>query len=297
MRIGPLLQISVAIAAEAEDAVGALVGEIFEQPVSVYQDFETGDVTASVYLPRSREWSAARRARLLAGLKFIRQSGLGLGPGRVVTRRLRREDWTESWKRHFKPIHIGAALLVKPSWSKCRPRSGQQVVVLDPGLSFGTGQHPTTRFCLEQIVAARKENRSFLDIGTGSGILAIAAARLGYSPVEGFDCDADAVRIARTNARTNGVSRQVRLDSGDLMQLPPGAPRRFDVVCANLTEDLLRAERRRISNCLRPGGTLVLAGILRNQFQAVRRAYGTMGLKLGVYRQEGDWASGTFVRK
>jgi ribosomal protein L11 methyltransferase len=297
MRIGPWLQISVAIAAEAEDAVGALIGEIFGQPVSVYQDAETGDVTASVYLPRAREWSAARRTRLRAGLKLIRQSGLGLGPGKVVTRRLRREDWTESWKRHFKPIHIGTALLVRPSWSKCRPRSGQQVVVLDPGLSFGTGQHPTTRFCLEQIVAARKESRSFLDIGTGSGILAIAAARLGYSPVEGFDCDADAVRIARTNARKNGVSRQVRLDSRDLMRLPAGARRRFDVVCANLTEDLLRTERRRIGSYLRPGGTLVLAGILRDQFQTVRRAYATMGLKLGVYQQEGEWASGTFVRK
>jgi ribosomal protein L11 methyltransferase len=298
MRIGPLLQISVEVAAEAEDAVSALFDDIFEQPASVYQDAETGDVTASLYLARSSDWSAARRARLLAGLKFIRQSGLRLGPGKVRARRIRRKDWAESWKRQFKPIRVGSALLVKPSWSKHLPQRGQQIVVLDPGLSFGTGQHPTTRFCLEQIVAARQENsaQSFLDIGTGSGILAIAAAKLRYGPVEGFDCDPDAVRIARANAQKNGVSRKVRLEGRDLMRLPLSGPRRFDLVCANLTDDLLLAGQRRICNRLRPGSRLVLAGILRSQFRPVRQAYEAMGLKLTVHQQEGEWASGAFVR-
>ena len=139
---------------------------------------------------------------------------------------MRREDWAESWKRHFKPIEIGDALLVKPSWSKRRPRKNQAVVILDPGLSFGTGQHPTTAFCLREIVRlklAKERGRlarefktrhhadepsalqSFLDIGTGSGILAIAAAKLGYQPVHAFDFDAEAVRIARANARANRV--------------------------------------------------------------------------------------------
>lgn len=298
MMTGTLWRVSVTIAGEAEEAVCALCEDIFEQPASVYQDAETGGVTASVYLSRASDWSALRRARLLAGLKFIRQSGLRLGSGKIRTRSIRRTDWAESWKRHFKPIRVGSALLVKPSWSKRLPQRGQQVVVLDPGLSFGTGQHPTTRFCLEQIVAARQENtaQSFLDIGTGSGILAIAATRLRYSPVEGFDCDPDAIRIARTNARKNGVPRQVRFECRDLTRLPLTGARQFDVVSANLTDDLLLAEQRRILNRLRPGGRLVLAGILRSQFQAVRRAYETIGLKLAVYQQEGDWASGTFVR-
>src|SRR5262245_45424374 len=270
-----LLRVSVAIAGEAEDAACALFDDIFGQPASVYQDAESGDVTISVYLSRASDWSAARRARLLAGLKFIRQSGLKLGPGRVRAKRIRREDWAESWKRHFKPLRIGSALLVKPSWSQRRPQPGQQIVVLDPGLSFGTGQHPTTRFCLEQIVAARQENtaQSFLDIGTGSGILAIAAARLRYSPVEAFDCDPEAIRVARTNARKNGVSGRVHLDCRDLLRLPVTGSRQFDLVCANLTDDLLLAARRHISKRLRPGGRLVLAGILRSQFRKVRRAY------------------------
>src|SRR5439155_23112501 len=118
----------------------------------------------------------------------------------------------------------GLALLLKPSWSRCRARRGQAVVVLDPGLSFGTGQHPTTRFCLEQIVARRTQDRgqSFLDMGTGSGILAIAAAKLGYHPVAAFDVDAHAVRIARANARKNGVADTLHPRRQDLRQLPAG---------------------------------------------------------------------------
>ena len=106
-----------------------------------------------------------------------------IGAGKIEIAKVKREDWAESWKRHFHPIEIGKTLLVKPSWSKKRPAKNQAVVILDPGLSFGTGQHPTTSFCLHQIARGRKNGTprpSFLDIGTGSGILAIAAAKLGY---------------------------------------------------------------------------------------------------------------------
>ena len=123
------------------------------------------------------------------------------------------EDWAESWKRHFKPIEIGGDLLILPSWSKRKPKTGQAVVVLDPGLSFGTGQHATTSFCLNEIVKLRRSSKaselSLLDGGTGSGILAIAAAKLGYKPVEAFDFDPVSVRVARANATSNGVNRKV----------------------------------------------------------------------------------------
>jgi ribosomal protein L11 methyltransferase len=178
-----------------------------------------------------------------------------------------------------------------------RPSRGQAVVVLDPGLSFGTGQHPTTRFCLEQLVAARKEGniQSFLDIGTGSGILAIAAAKLGYQPIEAFDFDLDAVRIAQGNARQNGVLREVHLTRKDLTRLPPGSRRQFNIICANLVYDLLLTEQRRILGRLKPGGTLVMAGILSCQFRAVRRVYESAGLKLKARQTENEWESGAFM--
>ena len=195
-------------------------------------------------------------------------------------------------------MEFGRALLLKPSWVRRRPRAGQQVVVLDPGLSFGTGQHPTTGFCLEQIVANRSadQQQSLLDIGTGSGILAIAAVKLGYRPVEAYDFDPDAVRVARANARQNAVSRRLTIAQRDLTREPLRSVHKFDMICANLIFDLLLSERARIVNRLGPGGTLVLAGILRAQFPAVVRAYRRLGLRLKVSRRQNEWQSGAFAR-
>lgn len=298
MKTGPLLQISVLATAEADEAVCALLSDVFGLPASSYLDAESRRVTASVYLEHSSAWSPLKRLHLLAGLRRVDDCGLRLGSRRIFVRKLRREDWAESWKRHFKPISIGSALLVKPSWNRRRPLRGQSVVVLDPGLSFGTGQHPTTRFCLEQLVAARRagQNQSFLDMGTGSGILAIAAAKLGYRPVTAFDFDPDAIRIARRNSSTNRVSRQVRFITQDLSRLPLRPERRYDVICANLIADLLLAEQKRVLARLAPGGTLVLAGILRSQFEVIQRAYASAGLKLKARRTENEWESGAFVR-
>src|SRR5204863_8598964 len=117
-------------------------------------------------------------AQLKLRIDAIRDVGLSVPRTGLRLQRLKRRDWAESWKAHFKPIEIGERLLIRPSWSKRAARRGQTVVVLDPGLGFGTGQHATKRFCLEQIVANRADgHRSFLDLGTGSGILALAAAK------------------------------------------------------------------------------------------------------------------------
>lgn len=295
MKASSLLRVSVATTPEAEEAVADLLGELLGQSATIYHDVESLETTVSVYLPKASAWSAARRSQMRERLKRIADCGLNLGPGRISARTIRREDWAESWKRHFKPFMVGSSLLVKPSWSRRRPRHGQQVVVLDPGLSFGTGQHPTTRFCLEQLAAGRKPGvpQSFLDIGTGSGILAIAAARLGYRPVEAFDFDPDAVRIAQGNARQNGVSRKIQISRKDLTRMPPAG--RFDIVCANLIHDLLLAGQSRILRQVKAGGTLVLAGLLRHQFPEVRRAYEAAGMKLKARRADKEWESGAFV--
>jgi ribosomal protein L11 methyltransferase len=244
---------------------------------------------------------------MAARLAQIKKCGLKIGPGKITIAKVRREDWAESWKRHFKPIEIGDALLVKPSWSKRRPRKNQAVVILDPGLSFGTGQHPTTAFCLHQIVAAvcdRRSRRSqstaasksFLDIGTGSGILAIAAAKLGYQPVHAFDFDVEAVRVARANARANHVRSSLKIEHGDVSKLPLCPARKYDLICANLISDLLIAEKCRIAAQLNRGGTLVLAGILKTEFPLVQKAFAQLGLKLVCRRIGKEWRSGSFRR-
>ena len=156
----------------------------------------------------------------------------------------------------------------------------------------------TTEFCLRQLVTRRDpaSRQSFLDIGTGSGILAIAAAKLGYASVHAFDFDSQSVRVARANARVNRVRHQIRIIQADLARLPRRAARQFDVVCANLLANLLIAERDRILARLKPGGVLVVAGILKREFTEVRLAYEAAGLHLVTSKLEKDWRSGMFAR-
>ena len=262
-----LWRISVRTTPEAEDAVA----ELFERnprTARLVLSRPSKPASARLRFIFSRNWNRHTRfaRQIFAGLKRINSCGLNIGSGKIIIAKVRREDWAESWKRHFKPIEIGNALLIKPSWSKRRPRKDQAVVVLDPGLSFGTGQHPTTAFCLHQIVAAVCERRSrhppsaatvksFLDIGTGSGILAIAAAKLGYTPVHALDFDPEAVRVARANARANRIHQELKIPRGDVTKLPicPGQrEQQYDLVCANLISTLLIAERRRIVAQLNP---------------------------------------------
>lgn len=299
MSAGTLWQVVVRVTPAAEEAAAALFAEVFGRPPVVCTDAETGVTEAGVYLERRAGLTREKRRQLVTGLRRLREAGGPPGTGCLLVRKLRREDWAESWKRHFKPLEFGRALLVKPSWSRRRPRAGQSVVVLDPGLSFGTGQHPTTRFCLEQLVAFRRvgERQAFLDVGTGSGLLAIAAAKLGYAPVEAFDCDPAAVRVARENARRNGVLSRLRLRGADLTRLPAAGGRRFDLICANLQFDLLLLERHRLMARLRPGGRLVLAGVLRAEFPALRRAFTASGLRVLASRTEQGWTSGVFVNR
>jgi ribosomal protein L11 methyltransferase len=296
MKNPSLLQVCVATTQHADEAVAEVMAEELGRPCSTFTDFRRGVTVASVYLPGASHWSLGRKSSLQARLRTLKAAGINIGTGRITTRQLPREDWAESWKRHFKPITIGRSLLVKPSWSRRQPRPGQEVVILDPGLSFGTGQHPTTRFCLEQLLAWRRkeEEQAFLDIGTGSGILAIAAAKLGYGPVIAFDNDPEAVRRARENTQTNQVKRQVWLANRDLTRLGVRTGR-FAVVCANLIADLLLKERRRLLALVEPGGVLILAGILSSQFPEVCRAYQSRGARLACCRRQGEWESGAFV--
>jgi ribosomal protein L11 methyltransferase len=271
-----------------------LLQAILGSAASVYTDARTNKSVAEVYLPNQP--AASVLSELKHHIRELRFVHLGIPRDGLKVQRLKRRDWAESWKLHFKPIEIERRLLIRPSWSKRKARRGQAVVVLDPGLGFGTGQHATTRFCLEQLVASGRDGqRSFLDIGTGSGILAIAAAKVGYTPIHAIDSDPDAVRIAQANARRNGVLEKVRIQCRDLVQLLP--PRKgYDLVCANLTADLLLKERRRILSQVARHGRLVLAGILTAQFTTVASAYKTNGLELLQSRVNAGWKSGLFAR-
>ncbi|HVU26775.1 MAG TPA: 50S ribosomal protein L11 methyltransferase [Verrucomicrobiae bacterium] len=297
-----LWRISVATSLEAEDAVMELLNSFSPNPASAYFNLETETSLVSVF--SEKPFSKQIHAQVAIGLKRIENCGLKISAGKIKIEKVKREDWAESWKKHFKPIEIGDALLVKPSWSKKRPHKNQAAVVLDPGLSFGTGQHPTTSFCLSEIVqfktkTAREDARStktksFLDIGTGSGILAIAAAKLDYRPIRVIDFDPEAIRVAKANAKTNGVLNRIHISRGDVTKFPLKSKHQFDLVCANLISNLLIAERKKIVAQMKPEGVLVLAGILKSEFCKVQEAFEDFGLQLFRCKIEKEWQSGAF---
>jgi len=219
---------------------------------------------------------------------------------RLTVRTLRAEDWQESWKRHFKTQRVARRIVIKPSWEKFKARPGDCVIELDPGMSFGTGQHFTTRSCLRLIDEAAcqcRSDASLLDIGCGSGVLAIAAAKLGFKRVTGLDNDTNAVRIARENAVLNGVAARTAFSEANIAALRRRRP--FDVVVANILAVTLEACAKQIAHLVArgPDARLILAGILAAQYLAVKTCYEKLGFHEVRRLTNGEWASGMFEAK
>jgi ribosomal protein L11 methyltransferase len=273
-----------------------LLSETFGEACSTYTDFETKKTTVTLFLKQKPVLHGRVQVDFAAGLGRIRNSGLRVPRTKMFCAKVRNENWAESWKRHFKPLEIGTSLLVKPSWSLRRAKKGQATVVIDPGLSFGTGQHPTTAFCLDQLAThkVRGKKASCLDMGTGSGILAIAAAKLGYQPVDAFDFDPEVIQVAVRNARRNRVGRKIQFTRKDATKLPRRFDRKYSIICANLISNLLLETKHRILARLSSEGLLVVAGILKSEFRLLQREYERDGLRLIVRRDQNEWSSGSF---
>lgn len=278
-----LLKVSVLIAPEAEDAFVERLHALTGVGPSVYTDFETKETRAIVYLEPKKIRLPQLKKQLAGAVALIRESGHDAGPGTVTVEKVKKEDWAESWKRHFQPIEIGDALLIKPSWIKQKPKKGQKVIVLDPGLSFGTGHHATTSFCLEQLAKLRSpdaKKQSLLDVGCGSGILAIGAALYGGRDIDAVDIDEAAVSSTRDNASANGVT----LAAG----LPDAAQGEYPLVLANILATPLKLLAPLLAGHVAAGGHLVLAGILARQADELKAAYAPF-LTLAVTDEEDGW--------
>ena len=252
-----------------------------------YRDVEETSATMQIFLPDPAEAPRAAEALAAAG----RIVGLELAP---ETGTIPDEDWKLSYRKHFKTEVISPRLVVRPPWEAVTPAPGQKVLTLDPGIAFGTGQHPTTRACLDAIDALAVEgtDRSFLDVGCGSGILSIAAALEGFRDVHGFDNDPDAVRNANENAEANGLG--ALFSDGDLSV--PGTAAPADVVAANVLAPVLVRFAREVGALVNPGGRLILSGILDEQYDEVRAAYAALGFTELSNRLIGEWRTGLFAK-
>jgi ribosomal protein L11 methyltransferase len=210
-----------------------------------------------------------------------------------LIRELPVEDWAEAWKKFFHTEKVSDRIWIKPSWEPCATAPGDIVVEIDPGMSFGTGQHGTTRGCLEMIdqLAHTHAGAAFADLGCGSGILTIAAAKLGYTKLVALDNDPLAVRIAQENAELNGVANQIRFMTGDVAAA--GLEGACDIVVANILATVLIQYARELTSFIAPGSQarIILSGILNPQAADVRSAFEAQGLSVVDCIQRGEWTT------
>ena len=266
--------------------------------LSSYRDVEDDHTTLQIFLPDPDDAPRAAEALIAAG----RIVGVDLQP---VTGSIPDEDWKLAYRKHFKIDVVSPRLAIVPEWEigSFQPAPGQKTLVLDPGMAFGTGQHATTRACLNFIdrLAAEDADRSFLDVGCGSGILAIAAVLEGFRSVSGFDIDPDAVQNANENAVRNGLSLgffrgdlsgSSRLE--DVIPLAPAEKFAADVVAANVLGPILIRFAKEIAALVKPGGALILSGILAELYPEVAAAYEALGFRETDSELIGEWRTGLF---
>ncbi len=290
---GQWLELSTRAEAETVEAIAEIFqrwgqGVAIEEPVvagpdETYHIDYTQPVKITTYLPLD---SAAEehRQRIEEALHWLGR----LRPIEPLTvRQLAASDWESAWKRYFYVRHVGRRLVIVPSWRRYQPKPGEVVLDLDPGMAFGTGVHPTTRLCLQLLERHLRPGATVLDLGTGSGILAIAAAKLGAGRVLAVDVDAIAARVAAENVARNAVAATVRVEHGELAQVPSTA--RFDLVLANINLRVIRAVLPDLARHLAPAGRAVLSGVLREHEPTLRAAVAEAGLTVRERRREGDW--------
>lgn len=229
----------------------------------------------------------------LEAIEALRVELLALGAIDVKTRGVVEQDWAEAWKQFFKPRRVGQKLMVVPSWEAYEPVPGDIVLTLDPGQAFGTGDHPTTRGSLEQLEKAGCQGLRVADIGCGSGILAVAAMKLGAASVVGVDTDSPAVEATRDNALRNGVEVEALLGTG-FDQLEGRAP--FDLVLSNIISAALIKLAPQASKFVKPGGKWIVSGIIQANWPDVDKAATRAGFKLVENQVEGEWVTATFLR-
>lgn len=245
------------------------------------ENVETGQAFFEVFLEDPAEIpEVSRQIKQAAGVL-----GLSIEP-EVTT--VPATDWAESWKRFFHVMRVSPRVVIRPSWETYTPEPGDCVIVLDPGMSFGTGQHATTQACLQFLdeLATGDLDCPVLDMGCGSGILAIAARKLGFTDVKGFDYDPDAITVARENADINAV--RIPLYTGDLATCTDKAA----LVLANILGPVLIEHAANIAACVLPGGDLVVSGILDEIYPDVVQAFEAQGFSEVKNIRIGEWRSG-----
>ncbi len=301
------LEVSLTVNGELAEAVADVLarfapnGVMTEQGVKFVDDEDEGTATGPIevraYLPMDEHIEETRQ-KLEESLYYL---GMIQPLPAATFTPIADQNWMEAWKQHYKPIPIGERLMIVPAWLDS-PEPNRIPIKIDPGMAFGTGTHPTTQLCLELIenyVEALKVSETFraftvIDVGCGSGILSIAALKLGAKSALGVDTDLESVKNSRENADVNGIGDELILGQGSVREILDGkfAFKFAPLVVANiLTSIIIRLFDVGLADLVEPQGAIILSGILHEQSQSVMEAAQAKGLRMNEKRQMGDWVA------
>ena len=295
------LEVSLTVDGELAESVADVLarfapnGVMTEQGVKFNDEEDegtaTGPITVRAYLEVNDQLEDTRQ-KLEESLYFL---GMIKPLPTPVYKQIADQNWMEAWKAHYKPILIGQRLLILPAWLES-PEPKRIPIKIDPGMAFGTGTHPTTQLCLElmEVSTDHRPLTTVIDVGCGSGILSIAALKLGASKVLGVDIDIESVKNSRENADTNGVGEELLLGQGSVTEVLSGSFqfKSAPLVVANILGPILiRLFDAGLADLVEPNGEIILSGILDHQAESVIAAGEAKGLKRNDQRQIGDWVA------
>ncbi len=286
------IELSIQTDAEGAEAAAALLNELVAGGAAIEETIlpEPGETldparafTVRAFFPATDRANLARAEEALWHLAQLRAMST------PRTRELAEEDWAEAWKKYYTILHLGQHLVIKPSWLDYTPKESDLVIELDPGMAFGTGLHPSTRMCMIALEKYLTGTPHVLDVGTGSGILAITAAKLGAREILALDTDFVAVETAKRNVAFNHAEHIVRIEHGTLDRKKHC--NQFDLVCINILAEVICDLAPALASALHSSGTIIASGILASKMEEVVEALNAVGIATIETMQEEDWVA------
>jgi ribosomal protein L11 methyltransferase len=290
------IEITVVVDGEGAEAVSDALSRYVHQGVAIENRFPGDvwedepkpqqDLVVRAYIPEDGD-AEAKKQKIQEALYYLNRIYPQIPEPHFSL--VHEEDWADAWKKHYHPIRIGKHILIKPAWIDIEAKADDVVIELDPGMAFGTGTHPTTQLCLQACEWFVHPDTTMIDIGTGSGILAIAAAKLGAMRVMGRDIDPIAVKMAQENIERNGVQDRITIQEGSLEGLMTSA-RRWGLGMANITANVIKGMAQEgIQHLIWPGSMFIFSGVIETQVDDVVAVLDAADLHLLGKRQQGDW--------
>ena len=250
---------------------------------------KTVETNVTFYLPDNLQ-GIETLGEIKKALPLLREENPEIDFGRLALSfaDVNEEDWSTAWKKYYHPTKIGERLVIVPCWEEYKTAPNEVRVTLDPGMAFGTGTHETTRLCMRLLDKTVKPENTVLDIGTGSGILAITALLLGAKSAVGVDIDSVAVRVAQENADLNGVGDKITLLCGDLTEQVSGT---YDIICANIVADVILRLSSVVTQFMHKDSVLLVSGIIEERCEEIKQALIEQGLTVHEVLTENGWAA------